>query len=166
MTDFNPQVVENYLANHKEILEWVTQNDNLFTRRVEGTKRAHRAKPGGPTSKFSSIFNDDMPQEFKDMVLKTIPDDRKWLSQIVINKYEPGDYLVKHTDAAGGYYKFKLIWLTDGTPHFCWYDADDNRHLIQEKKGAMFKMDIGLCHAVTEIGPNEPAKYSLCLIYR
>ena len=50
MTDFNPQVVENYLANHEEILEWVTQNDNLFTRRVEGTKRAHRAKPGGPTS--------------------------------------------------------------------------------------------------------------------
>ena len=118
----------------------------------------------GPTSQFSSIFQDKMPQELQDMCLETIPHDRKWLSQLVINKYEPGDFLVKHQDSQGGYYKFKLVWLTDGPPHFCWYNEKDQPVLVQEKKGAMFQMDIGLAHEVTEIQPGEPTKYSLCLI--
>jgi hypothetical protein len=88
------------------------------------------------------------------------------LSQLVINKYEPGDFLVKHQDSQGGYYKFKLVWLTDGPPHFCWYNEKDEPVLVQEKKGAMFQMDIGLAHEVTKIQPGEPTKYSLCLIWR
>ena len=166
MTDYNPQIVENYITNSDEILSYVKQNDHLFTRRVKGHQRAHSAKIDGPTSQFSSIFYDDMPQEFCDMCLKTIPHDRKWLSQIVINKYKPGDFLVKHRDSQGGYYRFKLIWLTEGPPHFCWYDQDDQPHLVQEKAGAMFDMDIGLAHEVTQIAPNEPIKYSMCLIWR
>lgn len=166
MTDFNPQIVENYITNSDEILSYVKSNDHLFTRRIKGHLRAHSSSIDGPTSQFSSIFYDDMPQEFCDMCLKTIPHDRKWLSQIVINKYEPGDFLVKHRDSQGGYYKFKLIWLTEGPPHFCWYDQDDNPHLVQEKAGAMFDMDIGLAHEVTQIAENEPIKYSMCLIWR
>lgn len=166
MTDFNPQIVENYITNPNEILKYVQDNDHLFTRRQKGNARAHSSRIDGPTSQFSSIFYEDMPEDLKEMCLKTISHDRKWLSQIVINKYEPGDFLVKHKDSQGGYYKFKLIWLTEGPPHFCWYDADDQPHLVQEKAGAMFDMDIGLSHEVTEIGADEPIKYSMCLIWR
>ena len=166
MTDFNPQVVENYVTNSDEILRYVKQNDHLFSRRDINSRYAHRSRMDGPTSQFSSIFQDKMPQELQDMCLETIPHDRKWLSQLVINKYEPGDFLVKHQDSQGGYYKFKLVWLTDGPPHFCWYNEKDQPVLVQEKKGAMFQMDIGLAHEVTEIQPGEPTKYSLCLIWR
>lgn len=84
---------------------------------------------------------------------------------MVINRYEPGDFLVKHCDAQGGYWKFKLIYLTEGKPHFCWFNEQDEAQFVQESKGALFNMDIGLHHEVTEILPDEPAKYSLCLIY-
>jgi hypothetical protein len=166
MTDYNPRVVENYVKNPDDIMAYVLAHQDLFERREAGTRRAHKPSYTGDASQFSSIFDDNMPEELKELCLKTIPQDRKWLSQVVINKYEPGDYLMKHRDSQGGYYRFKLIWLTEGPPHFCWYDAEDTPHFIQEKKGAMFDMDIGLFHEVTKIQPNEPVKYSMCLIWR
>ena len=118
----------------------------------------------GPVSAFSSWFI-DKDDPVTDLVFEHIPQDRKHCTQLVLNKYEPGDYLVKHMDASGGYWKFLLIYLTAGPEHFCWWDNEGNQHFIKEEIGAMLDMDIGLYHAVTEIQPDEPTKYSLCLLY-
>ncbi len=164
MINYSPTVVKNYVGNVDEIMDHV-EKYGKFTRRHPGDPTQHKAKINGPISHFHTWYSKDMPQETIDTIWKTIPDDKKHCTQMVINKYEPGDYLVKHTDAMGGYWKFKLIFLTEGAPHFCWYDEQDNRIPVQESKGAMFNMDIGLYHEVTLIEPHEPIKYSLCLIY-
>ena len=158
-----PQIVKNYMGNAKEVLTHAISHGN-FTRRVKGTRNMHQAKPGGPISKFSSWFI-HVEDPFADKIFETIPQDRKWCTQLVLNRYQPGDYLVKHCDAQGLYWRFKLIYLTAGPQHFCWYDENNNQHFVQEDVGAMLDMDIGLYHEVTEIQPGEPTKYSLCLLY-
>ncbi len=158
-----PTVIENYLPNAKDILEYALANGD-FKKRAEGKKNFHQARSDGPISCFSSWFikkDDKITEE----IFRHIPDDKKHCTQLVLNKYEPGDYLVKHCDAQGLYWKFKLIYLTDGPQHFCWYDDDNRQHFIQEKVGAMLDMDIGLYHEVTQIQEGEPTKYSLCLLY-
>jgi len=158
-----PTLIENYLGNTEHILDHAIQHGD-FTRREKGKSKYHQAKPGGPISKFSSWFI-HVHDSFADVIFETIPHDRKHCTQLVLNKYDPGDYLVKHCDAQGLYWKFKLVYLTAGEPHFCWYDEHDNQHFIQEKVGSMLDMDIGLYHEVTTIGDHEPTKYSLCLLY-
>ena len=164
MPNFLPEVVPNYVTNVDEILNHIKQFGK-FTRRHPGDKTQHKAKINGPVSKFSTWYSKHMSQDTINTIWKTIPEDKKLCTQMVINRYEPGDFLVKHCDAQGGYWKFKLIFLTDGKPHFCWYDKQDQAHLVQESKGALFNMDIGLYHEVTQLTANEPNKYSLCLIY-
>ena len=164
MTNFNPEIVPNYISNVDEIIQEIKQYGK-FTRRHPGDIQEHQAKINGPKSRFSSWFSKDMPQSTLDTIWKTISDDKKHCTQVVINRYETGDFLVKHCDAQGGYWQFNLIYLTDGPPHFCWYDNDDKPNFVQESKGAMFKMDIGLYHEVTKIKAGEPTKFSLCLIY-
>ena len=51
----------------------------------------------------------------------------------------------------GGYWKFMLVFLTQGKPHFKYWDKDEKEHLVQEAKGAMFKMPIETWHEVTKI---------------
>jgi len=158
-----PTLIVNYLPNAETILDYAHEHGK-FVRREEGTKFFHQAKRTGPISAFSSWFiAKDHP--VTDLVFEHIPQDRKHCTQLVLNKYEPGDYLVKHMDASGGYWKFLLIYLTSGPEHFCWWDNEGNQHFIKEQVGAMLEMDIGLYHAVTEIQPGEPTKYSLCLLY-
>ena len=158
-----PTLIANYLPNAETILDYAHEHGK-FVRREEGTKFFHQAKRTGPISAFSSWFiAKDHP--VTDLVFENIPQDRKHCTQLVLNKYEPGDYLVKHMDASGGYWKFLLIYLTAGPEHFCWWDNEGNQHFIKEQVGAMLEMDIGLYHAVTEIQPGEPTKYSLCLLY-
>ena len=158
-----PTLIVNYLPNAETILDYAHEHGK-FVRREEGTKFFHQAKRTGPISAFSSWFiAKDHP--VTDLVFEHIPQDRKHCTQLVLNKYEPGDYLVKHMDASGGYWKFLLIYLTAGPEHFCWWDNEGNQHFIKEQVGAMLEMDIGLYHAVTEIQPGEPTKYSLCLLY-
>ena len=164
MTNFSPEVIPNYVTNVDEIMSHV-HTHGKFTRRYPGDATQHKAKINGPVSRFSTWYSKDMPQETIDAVWKTIPADKKFCTQMVINRYEPGDFLVKHCDAQGGYWKFKLIYLTEGKPHFCWFNEQNEAQFVQESKCALFNMDIGLHHEVTEILPDEPAKYSLCLIY-
>jgi len=57
------------------------------------------------------------------------------------------------------------VFLTEGKPHFKYWDKDDNEHLVQERKGAMFKMPIETWHEVTKIEQGEQTKYSLVLIW-
>ena len=159
------EVREDFITNVDEIMMLVKEHETegKFTRRGKGANERHETKYG--KSNFSSLFQKDMNEELVETIWKTIPQERKWCSQVVVNKYQPGDWLIKHQDSAGGYWKFKLVYLTQGEPHFKYWDRDGNEHLVQEKKGAMFDMPIDTWHEVTEIKANEDPKYSLCLIW-
>ena len=80
-----------------------------------------------------------------------------------IYKYDPGDYLKRHRDSAGGYWKFKLIFLRADAPHFCWYDEEGNSNLVDETPGMFIDMPVNLEHEVTKIEQNERPKISLAL---
>jgi len=71
--------------------------------------------------------------------------------------------LKKHRDSAGGYWKFKLIFLRADAPHFKWYDEDGEGYLVDEEPGMHIDMPVNLPHEVTQIGENERPKYSLAL---
>ena len=159
------EVKENFITNVDEIMIEVKKHEDqgLFTNRGVGGKEKHGTKYG--ESHFSSLFQTEMNNELVETIWKTIPQERKWCSQVVVNKYKSGDWLVKHQDSAGGYWKFKLVFLTQGQPHFKYWDKDDAEHLVQEKKGAMFDMPIDTWHEVTKIERDEEPKYSLCLIW-
>ena len=159
------EVKENFITNVDEIMELVKEHEmkDKFTNRGIGGKEKHATKYG--ESHFKSLFMTEMNDALVETIWKTIPDERKWCSQVVVNRYDPGDWLIKHQDSAGGYWKFKLVFLTEGKPHFKYWDQDDKEHLVQERKGAMFDMPIDTWHEVTKIEKDEEPKYSLCLIW-
>lgn len=160
------ELVDRYITNVDDIMPMVYDHEQrgMFTNRGIGGTDTHETKYG--ESHFSSLYEKDMDKELIDTVWKTVPEEeRKWCSQIVINKYKPGDWLIKHQDSAGGYWQFKLVFLTEGQPHFKYWDKDDQPHLLQEKRGSMFKMPIDTWHEVTKMQKDEDPKYSLCLIW-
>ena len=161
-------LVEGYITNVDEIMEQVKEHElkGRFTFRGKGGSEQHNTAYG--ESHFSSLFQKDMEPSLVDTIWKTIPENetfRKWCSQVVVNKYQEGDYLVRHQDSQGGYWKFHLVFLTEGRPHFKYWDDEDEGHLVQEKRGAMFNMPIRTWHEVTKIEEGEDPEYSLCLIW-
>tara|TARA_B100001939_G_scaffold345423_1_gene361948 strand:- start:1147 stop:1635 length:489 start_codon:yes stop_codon:yes gene_type:complete len=159
------KIVENFITNVDDIMLQVKEHEaqGKFTNRGIGGAEKHGTKYG--ESHFRSLFQKNMSNKLVETIWNTIPEERKWCSQVVVNKYQPGDWLVKHQDSAAGYWKFKLVFLTEGNPHFKYWDEEDREHLVQEKKGAMFDMPIKTWHEVTKMEEGEEPKYSLCLIW-
>ena len=154
-------LTENYLTNVDEVLTLAKKYDHLF--RLKGKDGEPFATEYGDASlKQFQYYN--MPQDMVDAIFKTIPDRYTDRLTFCINKYEAGDHIPRHKDSMGLYWKFKCIFLTNGNPHFKYWDEDDNEHLVQEKAGALFNMKLGTPHAVTEIQEGEESKYSLCIM--
>ena len=159
------EVKDGFITNVDEIMEQVKEHEakGLFTNRGIGGTQKHATKYG--ESQFKSLFITEMNEDLVETIWKTMPDERKWCSQVVVNRYDPGDWLIKHQDSAGGYWKFKLVFLTEGKPHFKYWNTQGEAHLVHEKKGAMFEMPIDTWHEVTKIERDEEPKYSLCLLW-
>ena len=109
------------------------------------------------------MFRLNMPEDLKRLVYESLPEEDRSCDGFVINKYEPGDFLKRHRDSVGGYWKFKLIFLKSTKPHFKWYDENNQGHFVEEKPGMLLKMPVNLEHEVTEIEQDEEPKYSLAL---
>jgi len=153
-------IVENYMTNVDEVLSLVKKYDHLFKNRDQ----ANKFTTAYGTASLKQIHQNFMPDELRDAIFKTIP--MKWTDRLnyCINKYEPGDHIPRHKDSQGGYWMFKLVFLSSDKPHFKYWDDADQEHTVQELPGAMFNMKIGTPHAVTEIGADENPKYSLCIM--
>jgi hypothetical protein len=157
------KLVKNYLTNVDEILELVDQHlDKFSSRSPDATNKF--VTQYGPT-KMKSLFGFNMSEELMSAIFKTIPDNRKFVDSVTINRYEPGDYLPRHRDSSGGYWKFKLIFLRSDKPHFTWYDDTGTAHLVDEQPGAHLEMPIHIEHEVTRIDDSERPKYSLVLAW-
>ena len=155
--------LENYCTNVDEIIKLAEEQLDDFEPRGIGEKFEFSTQYGD--SRMKSLFHFKMKDELKDAIFKTIPEKRITVDKIVINRYEPGDYLVKHTDHMQGCWKFNLVFLRCDKPHLKWYDEDNKGHLVDEIPGALFEMPITTPHEVTEIGQDERPKYSLVLIW-
>lgn len=157
------KLVSGYCKNPQEIISLAEESLDKFSSRADAEKYEFTTEYGG--SKFQSLFHYNMSEELLDTIFKTIDEDRRFVSSVTINRYQPGDYLSRHKDVIGGYWKFKLVFLQSDKPHFKWYDKDNNSFLVDEEPGAYLEMPIDLEHEVTEIGSDERPKYSLVLAW-
>ena len=83
------ELVDRYITNVDDIMPMVYDHEQrgMFTNRGIGGTDTHETKYG--ESHFSSLYEKDMDKELIDTVWKTVPEEeRKWCSQIVINKYK------------------------------------------------------------------------------
>ena len=153
-------LTENYMSNVDEVMTLVKKHENKF--RVRDGGQSFRTDYGD--ARLKQIHQDFMPEELREAIFKTIP--IKWTDRLnyCINKYEAGDHIPRHKDSNGGYWMFKLVFLSSDKPHFKYWDEQGNAHMVEEKPGAMFNMRLGTPHAVTEIGEDENPKYSLCIM--
>lgn len=156
-------LIENYCSNPAEIVELAEKYSDKFSMRSKGDAFQFKTKYG--TSNMKSMFHNVMPDDLLDTIWKTIPEDKTFVESITLNRYDPGDYLPRHKDSVGSYWKFKLVFLQSDKPHFKWYDKEGNGHLVDEIPGAVVDMPIDLEHEVTQIGQNEKPKYSLVLAW-
>lgn len=157
------KLVKNYVTNVDEIIALAEKHSDKFSSRT--TTDTHNFKTIYGNSKLKSLFHFNMDEDLKSAITKTIPDDARFITSMTINRYDPGDYLLRHKDSIGGYWKFKLIFLRSDKPHFKYYDDMGQDHLVDEEPGALIDMPLHLEHEVTEIGPTEKSKYSLVLAW-
>ncbi len=160
---FQVNLVKNYLSNVSEIIDLAEKHRDKFSDRQPGKKYNFSTAYGN--SQLKSLFHFNMNDELVDTIFKTIPDDRRTVTSFTINRYDPGDFLLRHKDSAGGYWRFKLIFLRSDVPHFQWFDEQGNSYLVDEEPGAWLDMPIHLEHEVTKIGDTENPKYSLVLAW-
>jgi hypothetical protein len=158
---------ENYITNVDEILELAEKYKDRFSDRSPDSKDEFVNDRYGP-SRLYTLFYENMPDDLKAAIFKTI--DKKHLEIMpdtcVINRYEPGSWLVRHKDHTGGYWKFQLIFLRTDRPHLKIYSKKyPDGKLIEEKPGALFHMPLSLEHEVTKIEEDERPKYSLVLTW-
>jgi hypothetical protein len=154
-------LIPNYCKNVDRIVELAEQHGDRFYVRRPGEQFNFNTAYGD--SSLKSMFRWDMPKDLRELILESLPEEDRTCDGFCINRYDPGDYLKKHRDSVGGYWKFKLIFLRADAPHFVWYDEEGNGNFVQEEPGAYFEMPVNLAHEVTTIGYDERPKYSLAL---
>ena len=158
---YQVNLIKNYLTNADEIIELAEKEKEKFSFRATGQRYNFSTSYGD--SHMKSLFYFNMSKELKEAVFKTLSDEDKTADSFVINRYDAGDYLQRHKDSLGAYWKFKLIFLRSDKPHFLWYDDTGAQHLVNEEPGALFELPIHVEHEVTKIGDDERPKYSLVL---
>jgi hypothetical protein len=153
-------MIRNYLKNSEEIIKLAEDRKNLFSIRTPDQPYNFVTRYG--SSSLKSLFSYKMDDEIKAAILKTLPK-QDHSADITINRYDPGDFLKRHRDSQGAYWKFKLIFLRSDEDHFVWYDENNEPNLVKEEPGMYLEMPIHLEHEVTTIGEKENPKYSLVL---
>lgn len=158
---YQVKMVKNYLTNAEDIIALAEKEKDKFSFRAPGQEFNFSTAYGD--SHMKSLFYVNMSEELKEAIFKTLTPEDKTADAFVINRYDPGDYLQRHKDSLGAYWKFKLIFLRSDKPHFLWYDENGNSHLVDEEPGAHLEFPIHFEHEVTQIGEDERPKYSLVL---
>jgi len=159
----NIKTIDNYLSNYNEIIELAENESDKFSIRQQGRLDNFETKYG--SSSLKSLFYYNASEKLQEAVWRTLPYSKNERGEFVINRYDPGDYLLRHRDSQGLYWKFQLIFLRSDKNHFVWYDENNVENLIEEKPGMMLDMPLHIEHEVTKIDDNERPKYSLVLYW-
>lgn len=158
---YRVNLVKNYIKNVDEIIQLAEKEKDNFSNRSPGNLYNFSTQYGDSCLKSLFMFN--MSDNLKSAIFKTLSNEDKKAQTITLNRYDPGDFLLRHRDSVGEYWKFKLIFLRSDRPHFKWYDVDGTGHLVNEEPGAYLEMPIQIEHEVTKIEQDEQPKYSLVL---
>jgi hypothetical protein len=159
----NITIVDDYIAGPSRIVDLAVSASDRFSQRVPGEVAAFETQYG--QSNFKSLFQNLMPMELLAEIRSQLPKSDLSADEILLNRYDPGDFLVRHTDAIGGFWRFKLIFLQSNASHFVYYDGNEP-HLVEEIPGRMIQIPLSLEHAVTMIEDWEQPKYSMVLVWR
>lgn len=154
-------LIPNYCKNADKIVELAEKYEDKFFVRRPGDQYNFVTAYG--ESSLKSMFRWNMPEDLKELIYESIPEEDRDCDGFCINRYDPGDYLKKHRDSVGGYWKFKLIFLRADAPHFVWYNEEDEGSFVLEEPGMLIDMPVNLPHEVTKIEQNERPKFSLAL---
>lgn len=159
---------ENYITNPEEIVSLAEQESHNFSNRGEGNFHEFKNEKYGP-SKMFTLFDTNMSEKLRNAITKTVRPEELEIppDSIIINRYDPGSFLVRHKDIVGRHWKFQLIFLRCDKPHLKIYNEKYTEgKLIEEKPGALFHMPLTLEHEVTMIEENERPKFSLVMGWR
>jgi hypothetical protein len=159
----NITIVDDYISCPGQIVSIVSAFPGLFSIRESGTVSSFRTAYG--ESKLKSMFSSSMPNALLSDIKSFLPDCDSSVDEIVINRYDPGDFLLRHVDAAGGYWKLKLIFLQSSASHFTYY-VGETPFVVEEVPGRMIQFPLSLPHSTSVIEEWEKPKYSMVLIWR
>jgi hypothetical protein len=159
----NIKTVDGFLSNAEHIVKLAEDEDDRFTIRKQGTTHNFETQYGSGC--FKSLIDFNASRQLQNAVWEGLPYSKYQRGNFVINRYDPGDFLPRHRDSQGIYWKFQLIFLRSDSNHFIWYDEENNENVVEEKSGMLIDMPLNIDHEVTKIKENERPKYSLVLYW-
>lgn len=142
------KLIPDFLGNIQQIMFELCPLFKLFKRREGET--AHEGYLPGVKSQFSTLYHEDMPDQFKQLIFDNSKFDQEtkdFYSFIQIQQYFPGDYIVWHNDA---YHitKLHLITLTTSNSDGLSVVEDGKIHKIYDKAGQYIDFPYDAPHAV------------------
>jgi hypothetical protein len=159
-------IENNFLENADEVLNIIQQEEHNFASRNKGSKYEIASTYG--SSSLKTLFQYLVTSsDLENAVFKTLKDKYEFLPDSwMINKYVPGDYLVRHTDEVSNTWKIDLIILRSDAPHFKFYTQEfPQGKMIEELPGTKISMPIDTEHEVTMVGEDERPRYTLVLLW-
>lgn len=101
-----------------------------FTDRSDGTtlyRTVDRTK-----AKYRSMLNLDIPKVIREKLIQAAPKCGNFLEEVIVNKYDPGDYIPKHLDSHQ-YTKFCVVPLVESGDGFsAYYDGPNGDESFYE----------------------------------
>ena len=157
---------KNFIENPDEIINILESENQDYLVRKEGSKREIKSKYG---SSSLSTLPEYLAKSNKltEAIYKTtkhkfdiLPDE--WM----INRYVPGDFLVRHFDDVGRSWKIDLVILRSDKPHFICFPTDRPEGIMfDETPGERISFPINTEHEVTIIEPEERVRYTLVFLW-
>lgn len=142
-------ITNNFQKNANQIVEYVKQPDirNRFKPRKGDLSHAGFNRH---QSKFSSLFNEDMPKELIDMIFNGADwneDLRDFYQFIQIQRYLPGEYIVPHTDKYD-IRKLHLVCLTSSIQDAFFVFDEDIMKRVSDTAGTKIDFEYDAIHFV------------------
>lgn len=133
-----------------------------FTDRSGGTT-LYRTVDRVP-AKYRSMVNLDIPKALREKLILAAPKCGSFLEEVIVNKYEPGDYIPKHIDSHH-YPKFCVVPLVENGDGFSAYfdGADGDETFYEDVLGTGIVVSGN--KLVHEVKPVKHKRYIVLYLY-
>lgn len=146
-------VQQNYIKNCKEIINHIENNDYEFVSRDLKSFCGH--------SRFYSLYNENMKPELIDLIHSNLPKQLRICRDFIqIQKYNPGDYILPHTDNLQNISKLHLYTLTTSSYDGLTYQDGDKFVFIPDVAGQYIDFNLFSWHWVN---PVRDTRYTMVI---
>lgn len=156
LPQFTPEFCESVVA------QLDAYDDKRFTDRSGGMTLARTVD--GTGASYRSMVNLDIPKPIRDALIEKAPKLGSFLEEVIINRYNPGDFIPKHLDTHH-YPKFCVIPLVESGDGFSAYfdGANGEETFIEDIIGnGIVVSGTKLVHAVR---PVQHKRYVVMYLY-